>query len=176
MIARRSIITGLVALVAAPAIVKASSLMPVKATNTFGVDWGPGTTLTLTLDEYSERILQPMVGQLADQIADEMISGRGIDVLYGSLNLGVGTPLRIRLPDDFATSDGPSIDWTNPAERLFYEEAATIPDSMWQRQREINAAHVQVPAGLALGVAAMTAMAVAPQVLAKPVTRRFWSK
>ena len=46
---RRSLITGLVSFLAAPAVVRAASLMPVKA---------------LTLEEIQQVILQPMVDNL----------------------------------------------------------------------------------------------------------------
>lgn len=65
MIARRSLIKGLVALVAAPAIVKVASLMPVNAA------LQPGGISMRVLTEY-------VPGEAAVQL----------DVLYGSLKLG----------------------------------------------------------------------------------------
>lgn len=63
---RRQFITGLISFAAvAPAIVRASSLMPVKAYS------------YLTLDDYLERILNPMLDRLHEQIANDIMNNNG---------------------------------------------------------------------------------------------------
>lgn len=81
---RRSFITGLVALVAAPAIVRAGSLMQVK-----------GTILRPPYDGVSIRYI-------SDYLTTQNAKLLQIDVLYGTLN--VGDVVRVRLPNDFKVS------------------------------------------------------------------------
>lgn len=64
---RRGLITGLISLVAAPAIVRAAILMPVKAVNLSTVDvvnLAHQQTGYMTLDDYAERILLPRLRAL----------------------------------------------------------------------------------------------------------------
>jgi hypothetical protein len=74
---RRKLIGGIGLVFAAPAIVRVSSLMPVKA-----------YPLTITLDEYCERILRPYVEarahEMAQAIAHDIFSqGTGPEYLQG---------------------------------------------------------------------------------------------
>lgn len=64
---RRGFIKGLGALWAAPAIVRFASLMPVKALTPGIVAGYP----FMTLDEYAERIIQPMVKRFEAAAAEE---------------------------------------------------------------------------------------------------------
>lgn len=66
MINRRGLITGLISLVAAPAIVRASSLMPVKVIKPISY---------MTLDDYAERIMLPMIEKMQEQIASSIMYG-----------------------------------------------------------------------------------------------------
>lgn len=66
MINRRGLITGLISLAAAPAIVRASSLMPVKVVKD---DF-------LTIAEYYDAILKPMI--------DDLVKRVELDIVYGS--------------------------------------------------------------------------------------------
>lgn len=100
-LSRRGFIGGLLAVVSAPAIVRVESLMvlPAKIIRPIvGWDFASGTDVTrldvlygsvqvrsewtalvpdVTLDEYSERILAPMVNRLAQGVADTIMFGNG---------------------------------------------------------------------------------------------------
>jgi len=127
IIQRRSFLAGLGALFAAPAIVKASSLMVCAPTEIISPTAG-NAYLTinqitresillfaqnnaflrqlerqearLTLDQYSEHIMRPALDRLESQIADELFPMDGAPV---------GTTLRIRLPKDFVARDAHSL-------------------------------------------------------------------
>ena len=66
MINRRGLITGLISLAAAPAIVRASSIMPVKVIKS-----------TLTLEEYANLVLKPMIDDLVKRIELDLVYGSG---------------------------------------------------------------------------------------------------
>lgn len=72
MINRRGLITGLISLTAAPAIVRASSLMPVKV-----IDKN-----IFTLDQYTELILKPMIDFHYHEFYDFYYHEFYKDVLY----------------------------------------------------------------------------------------------
>lgn len=72
---RRGFLLGLGALVASPAIVRASSLMPIKAQKT-PIELFYGRQITFA--EYQERIQSPMIAKLVAQIEK--------DIYYGSNN------------------------------------------------------------------------------------------
>lgn len=90
---RRSFIAGITAAFAAPAIVKASSLMPVRAIIDrdelvtrcdvmYGfldvrAEWQSNGSLSL--DAYSKRILSPMMNKLAEQVANDVMEGKAND-------------------------------------------------------------------------------------------------
>lgn len=63
---RRSFFTGLASLIAAPAIVRAGSLMPVKAPR-----------VVFTLADY-DRIMKPILDKMAQQIADNIMNGGAV--------------------------------------------------------------------------------------------------
>lgn len=161
---RRSLITGLVALVAAPAIVKVASLMPVNAA------LQPGNNL-LTLNQItreamrrfrdSNRFIRDSEGQYYDDRVfyegeqwdkvwleavdnQDVRSGAEINARYQAAFVAdgakIGSQLRIRLPNDFIVLNEP------------------VPVALGP---------------LALAAAAVT---LAPAMLEKPVTRRFWGK
>ena len=56
MIDRRTLLTGLASIIAAPAIVRASSLMPIKAWDDLGDWFDPSRGTPLTLLEWSQRL------------------------------------------------------------------------------------------------------------------------
>lgn len=95
---RRSLITGLVALVAAPAIVKASSLMQVKATSRL-IEYNG----LMTLDDFVQRILEPMTRALADQVAESVMTGSSISQIYQADRGGSGQVVQVTrtLPQQF---------------------------------------------------------------------------
>ncbi len=76
MIGRRGFLRGLVGILAAPAIVRVASIMPVVSIPddiiVFGYD-GPvdfqftANTMTLTIEEFSERYLKPAAAELMRQ-------------------------------------------------------------------------------------------------------------
>lgn len=183
---RRSFITGLVALVAAPAIVRAGSLMAVNS-SLVPVDWShkrlmhelveyvPGAGEAARLDvlygrlqmrpEWTANVADPAVVMedarrmySFNSEAERKRFYANWEADYAFVN-GEQWPdeqaaaLRIRLPNDWMTSDGLGL---HPVTRVY--EAGFVP---------------QIPDSLALAAAAV---AIAPVVLAKPVTRRFWGK
>lgn len=177
MIERRSILKCLVGLVAAPAIIKVSSLMPVNAA------LQPNSMLTIDqitreavrLFVNSNKFLREMDEQYREDYA--FVAGEQWD------GAKIGDTLRIRLPSDFVVSDRPELSgveinarYQAQHDRAYFEGEqfmlATLnkDGSLWQaRENRVP----QISAPLALAAAAV---AVAPKVLATPVTRRFWSK
>lgn len=147
-LARRSFITGLVALVAAPAIVRAGSLMAVNS------GLVPGNTL-LTIDQITReavRLFQHCNQELA-----------AIDVLYGSMTLKPGDVRSyVNWEADYAFMAGEQWDKDRSTGLLRYNK----------QRRSIDVVP-KIPDSLALAAAAV---AIAPVVLAKSVTRRFWGK
>jgi hypothetical protein len=91
MIARRSFITGLIGLVAAPAIIQASSLMPISSR------FIPPRGSLLTLNEITRNAVKlfsntnQFLGNIDQQFADE----------FERYSAEMGKVLRIRLPERF---------------------------------------------------------------------------
>lgn len=180
MIARRSILTGLVALVAAPAIVKVSSLMPVNSKLVPSWPIGYGNSL-LTIDEITREAVRLFQNSNAfiekmdreyEFYNGEQWSKDELDVFAKRGGQKIGDVLRIRLPNDYIVSDGPSLDVTHTADAFGYmmlnsgiikagEQAFTAP---------------QLPTALGVAALAVAAAPVIEEALAKPVSRRFWSK
>lgn len=143
---RRSFITGLAALVAAPAIVRAGSLMAVNsglmAVNS-GLMPDSHDHLLRELGERYWRLLEHEAELVAQQVADSVfMQGEQWPEEFARAGAGakIGDTIRIRLPADFVRS---------------IDVVPQIPDSL---------------------TLAAAAVAIAPVVLAKPVTRRFWAK
>lgn len=143
---RRSVLTGVLALVAAPAIIKVASLMPVNASLQPGVRldvlYGQLTLNMITREAVrrftdSNRFLREMNKQLAEDV--EFVTGAE----WGDTK--IGSQLHIRLLNDY----------------------------QYIKERRTLERVPQIPAPLALAAAAV---AIAPEILTKPVTRRFWSK
>lgn len=85
MISRRGLIGGLMAL-ATPAIVRTPGLlMPIRSLR-----------LEITLEEYSIRILQPMMAKLADQIAQQLLNGG--EAWWMLSELPVGAEVAVKPP------------------------------------------------------------------------------
>lgn len=143
---RRTLITGLVALVAAPAIVKVASLMPVNAA------LQPGDVSMRLLASYD-----PGLGSTQSYV---IYSSKQLFVAGLCRCQEIGDTLRIRLPNDFIVADGPTPDFVFDPARMY----------SFNHKPE-----VEFPASTPLALAA-AAVAVAPVILEKPVTRRFWSK
>jgi hypothetical protein len=166
MIERRSLITGLVALVAAPAIVKVGSLMVCSPTEVIR----PNTLLTineitresvrlfkasnryLTLDDYAQRIVGPMADRLADQVAQDVLMQR-------------------EHRSDLVFYDGEAWDHV-------WVDSIQLQDAQLRYNKERRSIdHVpQIPTALGVAALAVAAAPVVEQVLQKPVTRRFWSR
>lgn len=181
-IERRSIIKGLIALVAAPAIVKVGSLMPVNAA------LQPGAVSMRLIEEYSpmgaaidrfdilyaQSVRRPEWVTLEADGTGTLPRGTretiwtAFDEQFGADGAKIGDVLCIRLPADFKVHDGPS---------LLIQEPVTDMDrrKFWPlRDYEIGGGvNPLIPAPLAIAAAAV---ALAPEVLAKPVTRRFWAR
>lgn len=192
MIARRSIIKGLVALVAAPAIIKVADLMPVNAA------LQPGNSL-LTIDQITREAVQLFKNsnEFLRKLPEQYRPGEGnatLDVLYGNMGLRVG--------DVMTLLDGPSGNrqfvvtateqdhlhveyiadkdfyahgeqWSEERDMQRYREHYEGSSLRYNKQRRSIDVLPQIPAPLALAAAAVV---VAPVLLEKPVTRRFWAK
>lgn len=177
---RRSFITGLVALVAAPAVVKAASLMKVAPTEVIR----PETYQAL--DQITRHAVQMFRNNNAFRRAIyeqyrkdwEFVNGQQWDGVQGAK---IGSQLRIRLPADYTVTDGPALLMGRGYDSVWVDEIATSPvehrsglvPSLLKRQAEINQAHVVDPALSAVALA-MAAPVVIAKVLEQPVTRRFW--
>jgi hypothetical protein len=73
MIARRAFIRGLIA---APAVVAASSLMPIRLPSVLRPNlwqWPSDIYPAITLDDYARRILDPMIRQYQKKIAEYVL-------------------------------------------------------------------------------------------------------
>lgn len=189
--ARRSFITGLVALVAAPTIVRAGSLMPVKATlqpNSL-LEINRITSEAVRLFQSSNAFLEglPEYEHEADAFALDVLYGHypfiegerwsseqcrammerqvEINETWAADDAKIGTTIRIRLPNDYTVEMGPALLLQEP----FYKEVQFIKAKNGHEWEQL----LQIPDSLALAAAAV---AIAPVVLAKPVTRRFWGK
>jgi hypothetical protein len=167
---RRSLLKGLVALVAAPAIIKVADLMPVKASlQPIGLNYDTATGIWSEVwrDEFIDDLRFVDGSQWTDK---EMLSlkarqafhngqwenspgfiqrvNQQYDDQFGAQGAKIGDTLRIRLPNDYTVTRNPLF----PAINDMAGKLAT-PDK--------------------LGIAA-AAIAVAPIVLKTPVTRRLW--
>lgn len=156
---RRSFIAGLGALVAAPAIVKVASLMPVKST-LVPEPWA--------LNDFTERLLRPSLDLLELQIAGNvMLITRDAAPLFVNSNPmlrelehGVDQTLCVRLPNYFH------------ADAFSY--ALMVPFMRSEVERDLLSQ--ELPAPVAAVALAAAAAPVVEQALKTPVTRRFWSK
>lgn len=181
MIERRALITGLVALVAAPAIVKAASLMKVAPTEKLRTvywqspwweydvrrDKWTEYSNPLTLDQYSERVMQPMLDHLAASIEREAVLARDFYAGEQWSTEQVGEIVRFRLPNDYAAGEV-----SHPADALAYsiKEQGRILIEAIPKMYDTS----QIPTALGVAALAVAAAPVVEQVLQKPVTRRFW--
>lgn len=176
---RRTLITGLVALVAAPAIVKVASLMPVNAA------LQPGNNL-LTLDmitreavrrfKNSNLFIRSMDAQFAEDRA--FYEGEQWDKGFVADGAKIGSQLRVRLPSDFVVSDGLSLSMQEPSIVVICELYRDSNRS-WEYDVLLNKWSERVslsPVPVAPLAVAAVALVAAPEILKTPVTRRFWSK
>lgn len=162
VLARRGFIGGLAALVAAPAVVKVESLMPVR-----GVPLYSARNL-LTVDMITREAVRLFVNS---NVFIQSIN-RQYNEEFGVEGAKIGTTLRIRLPNDFRIED------RNPL--FLAQQCVDFPPNPYvydktrrtliRRQAEINALHdVPAPLAVAAGVAAV--------IVKNPaVSRRFWSR
>lgn len=139
-IERRSVLLGLGALFAAPAIVKASSLMKVAPTEI----WRPLPHQLLTIDQITREAVERFVN--SNEAIKEMNRQYEADYKFVSGE---------QWPNEFAA------------------ESAKIGDVLRILYQIPKQPVPQIPDSLAVAAAAVAAM---PVLLAKPVTRRFWSK
>ena len=169
MIERRTLITGLVALVAAPAIVKAASLMKVAPTERLRVTtpyWEYNPLLdkwtqysnSVALDQYNV-IARSALDQLAQHIEREAVLARDFYAGEQWSTEKVGDVVRIRLPNDYAFK---ALEFQNPGLLRYNKERRSIDRIP------------QIPTALGVAALAVAAAPVVEQVLQKPVTRRFW--
>lgn len=84
---RRGFLGGLITALVAPAIVRIDSIMPVRQVVLTPKDF-------LTLDEFSERILAPMMNNLANQVAKSIMDVSNANDHPYYVNL-------LRLPTDY---------------------------------------------------------------------------
>lgn len=179
MIERRSILKALVALVAAPAIVKVGSLMKVAPTETLrGIEFPDERwEYDPVLDKWTQyNGYNYYAGGRGGGKSLAMREARGLwhnsnvfirnidrqyDHQFAMEGAKIGDVLRIRLPADYVVTDGPGLTLQDPAERMVYLKSrrTLVPES-------------QVVDKLAV---AAVAVAAVPQILKAPVTRRFWS-
>lgn len=160
---RRSFVTGLVALVAAPAVVKAASLMKVAPTEKL-----------LTLDDYA-LTMQQITREAVRRFRDCNPFMQAMDAQYERSFLGddqqwggakIGSQLRIRLPADYTVTDGPALSMQDTVERQVVLFVSGQSNGIWPGDVVDKAA-----AAVALAVATPVVLA---KVLEQPVTRRFW--
>lgn len=186
---RRSFITGLVALVAAPAIVRAGSLMPVNSglvpgLSLFDLPQYNGVSMRYIVDYVPlvpEARMDVLYGQTRAFVGGEQWSSEECRALmerqavyneaFAAGGAKIGDVIRIRLPNDFVVSDGPGLTGLEIVQGVAYR---------YVKARRTLEPIPQIPDSLALAAAAVAlaaaAVAIAPVVLAKPVTRRFWGK
>lgn len=205
MIERRSLLVGLAALITAPAIVKAGSIMPVNSK----------LVSKMTMDELVQWRIDQAGAAMERQLADAVMYGSGnsqmsvdqitreaVRLFKNSNSFIQGLDAQYAL--DYKFMDGEQ--W--PAE--FARDGAKIGDTLmirlpsdyimsdgpglsvqdvterWleydkptrtivQRQRAINSVP-SIPTPLAVAALAVAAAPLVEQALQKPVTRRFWSK
>lgn len=160
ILARRGFITGLAAFVAAPAVVKASSLMTCAPTEVIRAP--RGIICEFWADkviEYTHQSDVVYLDVLFASIEQEAILARDFYQGQEWNDEQVGTMLR---GDDGMPVVSSGTEWRV---REMYKDGPVV--------KEVFVPTPQVPAPLALAAAAVAA---APAVLEKPVTRRFWSK
>lgn len=153
IVERRSLIKGLVALVAAPAIVKVGSLMPVNAA------LQPSNLLTMEqvtreavrLFASNNRLLQA----LDRQYTREQAFWDGEQ--WGADHAKIGDTIRIRVPNHYIVLEADGTGELARGTRYWVPTTSPL---------------VPLPDKLALAAAACVA---APVLLEKPVTRRFWA-
>lgn len=167
MLQRRAILTGLAALITAPAIVKVSSLMPVKAS------LQPEPVLALQqrlwFQEYQakhtmlslQEITRESIKLFCNSNAFLKQIDRQYEAEFAPSGLKVGEMLRIRLPNDYMAEARQEIEFFKGEQ---WQVTSVVPSL---------APPVEAVAGLALAAAVVES---APKILENPVTRRFWSK
>jgi hypothetical protein len=182
---RRGFIAGLAGLiVTAPAIVKATSIMPVKAS----------LQPILTLDDWVGRLsVRPEWNVTLAEVTRDAVKrfrnsnsllqrtarqyAEDFDYVAGQqwAEAKIGSQLRIRLPNDFIVTDGPVLNLSHTVDALAY--ATLKPGPMLSIEgpapKELRQFVVTDDTVGKLALAA-AAIAVAPKVLETPVTRRFW--
>lgn len=152
-VGRRGFLSGLMALVAAPAIVRVASLMP--CTPTEVIQYGGNNLLTMDM------ITRESVRLFTDNNAFLRSLDEQYENEFAADGAKIGTHLRIRLPNDYTVSDGPSFSFQDPTDRMVYLKSrrTLVPASTLPK--------LSAPEVIAIGTAA---------VLAKnpSISRRFW--
>ena len=158
---RRGFVAGALALMAAPVVVKASSLMRVAPTDIIRpnslMSVNEITREAVRLFKNSNVFIEEIERQYRE--AFEFYDGAQWD------SAKIGTQLRIRLPADYVVTDGPALSIQHTPDAFQY--LATSPVARGDIVRDLAAPIDK----LALAVAAPVVVAKA---LEQPVTRRFW--
>jgi hypothetical protein len=144
ILARRGFIGGLIGLIAAPAIVKASSLMPVKADLVLP-SLGGNNLLTVDM------ITRESIRMFCNTNAFLKNYDRQFDEEFAVEDAKIGSTLRIRLPNDYLLSDA---------------------NNGWQWPNDMVRPSVEMPQLSAPEMADIGAAAVLTKNPA--VSRRFW--
>lgn len=168
MIERRSLLGLIGVAIAAPAIVRATSLMKIAPVRRLPHDQVSMRWLEnyhFDADGYNR--VDVLFGSLRTRpdwrvFNHDNLFLKNIDEQYqaefGAEGAKIGSQLRIRLPKDYTVVDGPGLSIQEPSYTELYPtwySPPVIPDSL---------------------TLAAAAVALAPAVLKTPVTRRFWSK
>jgi hypothetical protein len=179
---RRGFIGGALALIAAPAIVKASSLMKVAPTEIISLD--PWSNSYLSVQEIVRESVRQFrnsnafVRAMQEQYREDyefMAGNAENDWQWPDVGGKIGTQLRIRLPADFTVTDGPGLSVQDTVEQQAYVSLAGRMRPVTKDEflaRWPDCPEPVIPSSLALAAAAVAV--VAPEVLKVPVTRRFW--
>lgn len=117
-VGRRGFIGGLIALVAAPAIVRPESLMVIKPTETIILR----RNSLLTIDMITREAVKLFVDSNAFlQNLNNQYEGE-----FGIEGAKIGSVLRIRMSSDYTVTDGPSLIPTQTLPQISASEAAAI--------------------------------------------------
>lgn len=117
-VGRRGFIGGLIALVAAPAIVRPESLMVIKPTETIILR----RNSLLTIDMITREAVKLFVDSNAFlQNLNNQYEGE-----FGIEGVKIGSVLRIRMPSDYTVTDGPSLIPTQTLPQISASEVAAI--------------------------------------------------
>lgn len=154
---RRGFIAGALALVAAPAIVRAASLMKVSPTETFVI---PRNNL-LTINQITRDAVEMF--RNSNLIISDI---RQYGEAFAASGAKIGDTLRIRFPREYTVTDGPGLSVqaiTDPEFLPYLADYDFVKGAQWEKP----------VSALAVAIAAPVVVAKALEV---PVSRRFFGK